>query len=219
MKRGEFIALSASTMMLTALGIDIMLPAFDALREDFNLDPHSTETAKIISFFFLGQVAQIIFGTLSDRFGRLPIFRIGFPLYIIGGIAAAFAPDLSLMLVSRFIAGVGASAVFMTTIAGVRDRFVGNKMAQIMSLIFTIFLFTPVIAPFLGSAILHFSSWRMVLWLGPAVVPYEYDRERREVTFGEARFTIGEITAQRLKLYQAVPAATGMGYVVYLFRR
>ncbi|MGK6352945.1 MFS transporter [Parapedobacter sp. DT-150] len=167
MKQGEFIALSASTMTLTALGIDIMLPAFGALRKDFNLDPHSTETAKIISSFFLGQVAQIIFGTLSDRFGRLPIFRIGFPLYIIGGIAAAFAPSLSLMLVARFIAGVGASAVFTTTIASVRDRFVGNKMARIMSFIFTIFLFTPVIAPFLGSAILHLSSWQMVFLTPP----------------------------------------------------
>lgn len=167
MKQGEFIALSASSMMLTALGIDIMLPAFGELRNDFNLDPHSTETAKIISFFFLGQVAQIAFGTLSDRFGRLPILRIGFPLYVVGGIAAAFAPSLSLMLVARFVAGVGASAVFMTTVAGVRDRFVGNKMARIMSLIFTIFLFTPVIAPFLGAAILRLSSWQAVFLTPP----------------------------------------------------
>lgn len=167
MKQGEFIALSASSMMLTALGIDIMLPAFGELRNDFNLDPHSTETAKIISFFFLGQVAQIAFGTLSDRFGRLAILRIGFPLYVVGGIAAAFAPSLSLMLVARFVAGVGASAVFMTTVAGVRDRFVGNKMARIMSLIFTIFLFTPVIAPFLGAAILRLSSWQAVFLTPP----------------------------------------------------
>lgn len=167
MKQGEFIALSASSMTLTALGIDIMLPAFAELRMDFNLDPHSTETAKIISFFFLGQVAQIIFGTLSDRFGRLPILRIGFPLYIIGGIVAAFAPSLSLMLVTRFIAGVGASAVFMTTVAGVRDRFVGNQMARIMSLIFTIFLFTPVVAPFLGAAILRLFSWQTVFLTPP----------------------------------------------------
>jgi len=69
MKQREFIALSASTMMLTALGIDIMLPAFDELRRQFGLNPQSTETAKIIAFFFMGQVAQIIFGTLCDRFG------------------------------------------------------------------------------------------------------------------------------------------------------
>lgn len=168
MQQGEFIALSASAMILTALGIDIMLPAFSELRQDLGLDPKSTETTKIISCFFLGQVAQVIFGTLSDRFGRLPILRIGFPLYIMGGIASAFAPDLSLMLIERFVAGVGASAVFMTTVAGVRDRFVGNEMARIMSLIFTIFLFTPVIAPFLGSAILHISSWQVVFLTPPA---------------------------------------------------
>lgn len=167
MKQGEYIALSASTMALTALGIDIMLPAFGELRAHFNLHLHSTETAKIISFFFLGQVAQLIFGTLSDRFGRLPILRIGFPLYIIGGIAAAFSPSLLLMLVARFTAGVGASAVFMTTVAGVRDRFEGNQMARVMSLIFTIFLFTPVVAPFLGSAILRLFSWQAVFLTPP----------------------------------------------------
>jgi DHA1 family bicyclomycin/chloramphenicol resistance-like MFS transporter len=115
----------------------------------------------------MGQITQVVFGVLSDRFGRLAILRVGFPLYIIGGIAAAFAPSLGLMLAARFLAGMGASAVFMSTIAGVRDRFVGDKMAYIMSLIFTIFLFTPVLAPFLGLAILSVSSWRMVFLTPP----------------------------------------------------
>jgi DHA1 family bicyclomycin/chloramphenicol resistance-like MFS transporter len=167
MKPAEFIALSACTMMLTALGIDIMLPAFAELRTDLGLSPESTETSKIISFFFMGQVAQLIFGALSDRFGRLAILRIGFPLYIISGIAAAFAPGLPLMLAARFVAGMGASAVFMTTIAGVRDRFSGNEMARVMSLVFTIFLFTPIFAPFLGLAIMSVASWKMVFLTPP----------------------------------------------------
>lgn len=167
MKPAEFIALSACTMTLTALGIDIMLPALGALRIHLGLDPQSTETSQVISFFFMGQIAQIIFGVASDRFGRLPILRIGFPLYILGGVVAAFAPNLQLMLSARFLAGVGASAVFMTTIAGVRDRFVGDQMARMMSLVFTIFLFTPIIAPFLGIAILSISTWRTVFLTPP----------------------------------------------------
>lgn len=167
MKPAEFIALSACTMTLTALGIDVMLPAFGDIRRHFGLSADSTATAQIISFFFMGQVAQIIFGALSDRFGRLPILRTGFPLYIIGGIVAAIAPDLPTMLTARFFAGMGASAVFMTTIAGVRDRFVGDQMARILSLIFTIFLFTPVFAPFLGLAILSVASWKMVFLTPP----------------------------------------------------
>ncbi|QHS55636.1 multidrug effflux MFS transporter [Mucilaginibacter sp. 14171R-50] len=167
MKPAEFITLSACTMMLTALGIDIMLPVFGELRRHFGLPPQSTATAQVISFFFMGQVAQIIFGPLSDRFGRLAILRIGFPLYIVSGIAAAFAPTLPLMCAARFVAGIGASAVFMTTIAGVRDRFVGDQMARTMSLIFTIFLCTPVFAPFLGIAIMSVASWQMVMLTPP----------------------------------------------------
>lgn len=167
MKTTEFIVLSACTMMLTALGIDIMLPVFGKIREHFNLSDDSTAPAQIVVFFFLGQIAQIIFGALSDRFGRLTILRIGFPLYIIGGIAATFAPSLGFMYAARFVAGMGASAVFSITIAGVRDRFVGDQMARILSLIFTIFLSTPVFAPFLGLAILSITSWRMVFLTPP----------------------------------------------------
>ncbi|WP_423149716.1 MFS transporter [Rubrolithibacter danxiaensis] len=166
-KSKEFIALSACTMMLTALGIDIMLPVFGELRLYFGLKPESTATANIVGFFFIGQIAQLVFGLLSDRFGRLRILWTGFPLYIIGGIAAAFAPSLNIMYAARFVAGMGASAVFSTTVASVRDRFVGDQMAHIMSLIFTIFLFTPVVAPFLGAGILSISSWRMVFLTPP----------------------------------------------------
>jgi MFS transporter, DHA1 family, multidrug resistance protein len=167
MKQSEFIALSACTMTLTALGIDIMLPAFGQIREHFGFSPESTATAQIITFFFMGQIAQIVFGILSDRFGRLVILRIGFPLYVIGGVAAAISPTFQLMLAARFLAGMGASAVFMATLAGVRDRFVGDQMARIMSLVFTIFLFTPVLAPFLGLAILSVASWKIVFLTPP----------------------------------------------------
>lgn len=189
MKPGEFIALSACSMMLTALGIDIMLPAFGELRNYFGLSSESTAPAHIIEFFFLGQTAQIIFGALSDRFGRLPILRVGFPLYIVGGLAATFAPTLELMFAARFVAGVGASAVFMTTIAGVRDRFVGDHMARIMSFVFTIFLFTPVLAPFLGLAILTVASWKFVFLTPPvfAVIVFMWSLRLEESLLPDQR--------------------------------
>ena len=140
MKTPEYIALSASIMTLTALGIDIMLPALAAVRQHFGLPPQSAATSQIIVFFFLGQITQIIFGTLSDRWGRVKILRIGFPLYIVGGVAAAFAPTLGVMLFARFVAGMGAAAVFMTTIAGVRDRFAGDAMARTMSSLYDVFV-------------------------------------------------------------------------------
>jgi MFS transporter, DHA1 family, multidrug resistance protein len=174
----------------------VMLPAFSQVRERFNLPADSTATAKIISFFFMGQIAQLVFGMLSDRFGRLSILRLGFPLYIIGGLVAAFAPDMTIMLAARFVAGMGASAVLMSTIAGVRDRFVGNEMARMMSLIFTIFLFTPIVAPFLGVAILSVASWKMVFLTPPlfAVIVFVWSFRLEESLPREQRISLNWIS-------------------------
>ena len=164
----EFIAFTASSMILTALGIDIMLPAFADVRKYFSAGNSSTETAQLVSCFFMGQVTQIVFGYLTDRFGRLPILRAGIVLYVITGFLTAFAGSLYWMYVFRFIAGMGAAAVFMTSIASVRDRYAGDAMARVMSLVLFVFLFTPVVAPALGSLVLKFYSWRVVFAIPPA---------------------------------------------------
>jgi DHA1 family bicyclomycin/chloramphenicol resistance-like MFS transporter len=165
----ELIALMASIMALTALAIDIMLPAFDDLRGHLGLGQDSTATAQIVTFFFLGQIGQIIYGPLSDRYGRLPILRAGFGLYIGGCIAAALLPSLGWILAARFVVGLGAAAMSVGAVASVRDRFEGDQMARIMSLIFTIFLIVPVVAPFLGAIILSVTSWQIV-FLTPALM-------------------------------------------------
>lgn len=167
MKSKEFISFSACCMILTAIGIDIMLPAFAEIRRHFNQHDDALGTPYIVTAFFAGQALQLIFGPLSDRYGRLPVLRIGFVLYVVAGVAAAFSKNLPTMLIWRFVGGAGASAVFMTTIAVVRDHFSGDQMARTMSFIFSIFLFTPIVAPFLGSAILTSSSWQIVFLTPP----------------------------------------------------
>ncbi|GAB4006829.1 multidrug effflux MFS transporter [Spirosoma migulaei] len=157
----------ASIMLLTALAIDIILPTFGAVRHHFGLGPESTATAQLVTFFFLGQIGQIFFGVLSDRYGRLPVLRVGFLLYIGGCITTVMASGLAWLLVARFIMGLGAGALFVSAIACVRDRFQGSEMARIMSLILTIFLTVPIVAPLLGSAILLVGPWQVV-FLTPA---------------------------------------------------
>jgi DHA1 family bicyclomycin/chloramphenicol resistance-like MFS transporter len=169
LRSGEFIALIACIMLLTAVAIDIMLPAFGELRDYFGLGQDSTATAQIVTFFFLGQIGQLFFGPLSDRFGRLAILRAGFGLYIAGSVAAALSPDLNLILGARFVVGMGAAALTVGAVASVRDRFAGDKMARTMSFILTIFLFVPVIAPIVGSVILSVAPWQAV-FLTPAVI-------------------------------------------------
>lgn len=78
----EVIVFTSCSMILTALGIDIMLPALGAIRQHFGLPDNSPATANLISYFFMGQITQLFFGYLTDRYGRLPILRLGFVIYI-----------------------------------------------------------------------------------------------------------------------------------------
>ena len=153
----------AMIMALTALAIDIMLPTFSAVRTEFGLAADSTAPAAIVTFFFLGlAAAQPVFGPLADRFGRKPILYVGLALYLASAIAVALAPTFQMVLVSRFLWGVAAAAPRVVAISVVRDTYQGEAMARTMSLIMSIFVLVPVVAPSIGSMILSVSSWRWV---------------------------------------------------------
>jgi len=195
-------------MVLTALGIDIMLPAFSDVRKHFGIITQTSQTANIVTFFFMGQITQIFFGYLTDRLGRLPILRAGVILYIFSGIGVVLSPNLPLVFLFRFMAGMGAAAVFMTSIACVRDRFSGDEMAKTMSFVLAIFLFTPVIAPALGAWILHFSTWKVVFLVPPVFaiivflwsfrMPESHPNEKRsKAGFGETLSKIKNILKDR----------------------
>ena len=163
----EIIVFTSCSMVLTALGIDIMLPAFAEVRHHFAVGNDVAQTDKLVTFFFMGQIMQIVFGYLTDKIGRLPILRFGILLYTLSGFATVFSPSLPWMFFFRFISGMGAAAVFMTSIASVRDRYAGDEMARVMSLVLTLFLFTPVIAPSLGAVVLNYYSWQWVFLIPP----------------------------------------------------
>ena len=164
----EIIIFTSCAMVLTALGIDIMLPTFSEIRSYYALSENDTQTDKIVTYFFMGQVTQILFGHLTDKYGRLPILRTGILIYILSGIATVLSSSIQWMFLFRFFAGMGAAAVLMTAIASIRDRFAGDAMARIMSLVLSIFLFTPVIAPALGAVLLEYYSWKFVFLIPPS---------------------------------------------------
>ena len=153
----------AMIMALTALAIDIMLPTFGAVRSEFGLAADSTAPAAIVTVFFLGlAAAQVFFGPLADRFGRKPVLYAGLAVYVVSALAASLAPSLEMVLVSRFVWGVGAAAPRVVALSVVRDAYQGEAMARTMSIIMSIFVLVPVVAPSLGALILTVSSWRWV---------------------------------------------------------
>jgi DHA1 family bicyclomycin/chloramphenicol resistance-like MFS transporter len=91
----EFTALVAFAMALTAVGIDLMLPAFDLIRADLGVASDSTEVGGIVTTYFLGlSLGGLAYGPLSDRYGRKPMLYLGYGIYAAGALASAVVPSL-----------------------------------------------------------------------------------------------------------------------------
>lgn len=169
MQGRELIAFLAMAMALSALGIDLLLPAFPEIRAAFGLPPGSTTVSQFITAYFVGLAGgQLLIGPLADRFGRRALFRAGIVLYTIGAALTILAPTFVTLLLARLLWGVGAATGRVLAVAIVRDRFVGAAMARTVSLIMAVFVTVPVIAPALGVVLLRFLAWDELILLNVA---------------------------------------------------
>src|SRR5262249_30501673 len=127
----EFVSLMALLMALTALAVDVMLPALPQIGSALGVA--SGNDRQLIISVYLGGFAlgQFICGPASDRFGRRPPLLIGLALYVCGTLFAAASTSFTSLLVARAVQGFGASAPRVLAVAIVRDRFEGREMSRI----------------------------------------------------------------------------------------
>ncbi len=165
MGRKELVGLISGIMAFTAVGIDLMLPAFDDIRADFDLGTDSTQTTRVVTMYFFGLAAgQLFYGPIADRFGRKPTLYAGAAVYVVGSIGAALASSFEMLLAARFVWGLGAAGTRVVAAAIIRDRFEGAAMASALSNVMAVFLLVPVIAPSLGAVIISVLPWRSLFW-------------------------------------------------------
>lgn len=160
----EFVALTASMMAMTALGIDSMLPALPAIGEALGV-LRDNDRQYVITTFLVGfAFAQLAYGPLSDRYGRRPVLLIALLSYVLTSVLAALSGSFTLLLIARAAMGASAAGARVVTVALVRDCYAGRAMAQVMSLAMIVFMAAPVIAPAFGASILLVGSWRLIFW-------------------------------------------------------
>ena len=158
----ELVFMMASLMALNALAIDAMLPAFPAMVEGLSI-PDPNHIQYVISTFLAGTgIGALIYGPLSDRYGRKPILLFSIVGSTIFSLACSFANSFEFLLAMRFGHGLLAAAMGVLVISVIRDRFSGDAMARRMSTIFLIFMIVPIIAPTIGQAVLLFAGWRTI---------------------------------------------------------
>lgn len=158
----EFILLMAALMSIVALSIDAVLPALPMIGDHLSVkDP--TQNQKLITMIFLGLgFGQLIFGPISDSFGRKPIVYIGFSLFIVASIICLTTKSFEMMLFGRVLQGMGLACPRTMTIAMIRDSYSGDYMAKIVSIVVMVFILVPVVAPTLGQFLMVYFGWKSI---------------------------------------------------------
>ncbi|WP_439495135.1 multidrug effflux MFS transporter [Bosea sp. (in: a-proteobacteria)] len=157
-----FVAMMAALMATNALAIDAMLPALPQIGEALGIH-EPNERQWIVTSYLLGfGVAQIVYGTLSDRFGRRPVLLFGLVVYVVASVLSAFSTSFAMLMLARVVQGVGAAATRVLAVSIVRDCYSGRDMARVMSLALIVFLAVPILAPSIGQAILWVAPWRWI---------------------------------------------------------
>ncbi|MBO6725350.1 MAG: multidrug effflux MFS transporter [Rhizobiaceae bacterium] len=178
--RWEFIALAAALMSLNALAVDIMLPGLQQIGAALGENDENNRQLVITAYLGGLALAQLFFGPISDRFGRRMPLLVGLGIYVLAGAACVFVPSFEAMLVLRFVQGLGAASTRVIAISVVRDSFGGRAMAEVMSLVFMVFMVIPVLAPSIGQIIMLVWDWPEIFAamsvIGFAVAVWTYAR-------------------------------------------
>ncbi|AXR04946.1 multidrug effflux MFS transporter [Salinimonas sediminis] len=161
----EFVALMAMMTSLVALSIDSMLPALSQIGQALQAkDDH--EAHLIVSIFFAGMAfGQLFFGPYSDARGRRETILVGLCVFGVGTLVCMQAQDMNTMLAGRLIQAFGVSGPRIAAMAIIRDLYVGDAMARVMSFIMMVFILVPMLAPVVGQAVLYFFSWQHIFTL------------------------------------------------------
>ena len=160
----EFVALMASLMSVVSLSIDALLPALPDIEKSLSIT-NGSETRLLVTMIFLGLgFGQLIFGSLSDSYGRKIMVCIGFVVFIIASIICVTTKHFEVMIVGRILQGIGLSSPRSLSLSMIRDSYSGNYMAKIISIVVMFFILIPVVAPSIGQVLLDFFSWHSIFY-------------------------------------------------------
>lgn len=203
------------------MGIDMYLPAFPLMAEQFRTDPARVQLT--LTAFVLGlALGQLVLGPLSDRYGRRILILGGTALCAASAATCVFAPSLELLTALRFLMGFSGAAGVVVGRAVISDTAEGPAAARMFGILMALGGIAPIVAPLLGGVVISAAGWRTVFWVlaGGSLltflvalfaVPESLPKERRHA--GGLRATLA--TARSLltdRVYLGYTFAFGFGF-------
>ncbi|WP_437192114.1 Bcr/CflA family multidrug efflux MFS transporter [Planctomicrobium sp. SH527] len=159
----RFILLLGLVDAFGPLGIDMYLPAFPQIEQSLQAPSGSAQLTLAMFLAGLG-MGQILFGPLSDRFGRRIPLLLGTAAFAIASLVCAFATSIQSLIAARFVMGLAGSTGMVIARAIVRDSFNEKESARVYSMLMLVIGIAPIISPSLGAWLMQFGDWQIIFY-------------------------------------------------------
>lgn len=157
------IALIAILSAFVPLSTDLYLPALPKMVDYFHVTADLTNLTLILFFIFFS-LGMLVWGPLSDKYGRRPILLLGLMIYIVSSIACALSGSIWILIFSRVLQAIGGSAATAVATAMVKDVYEGRRRESVLALVQSMVVISPAVAPVLGAFMLPYTSWHGLFW-------------------------------------------------------
>ena len=170
MVRQKYLSTPALVLTITFMccyppfSTDLYLPALPEMGKYFGANEFLIGMTLTI-FFLMFALSMVIFGPISDKYGRKPILIFGSGIFTLASVACVVAPDVYVMLAGRFFQGVGSGAVITVATAVIKDCFRGRIMTRILVITQALGVIAPMAAPLIGGFLLRFTDWHGAFYL------------------------------------------------------
>jgi DHA1 family bicyclomycin/chloramphenicol resistance-like MFS transporter len=145
------------------LSTDLYLPALPGMSAYFGVGADRINLT-LTAFFIFYALGTLVWGPLSDHYGRKPILISGLGLYVISSALCAFMWNVDGLVLCRIFQAIGGSAAGVVATAIVKDVYSGKKRGSVLAIVQSMVLISPAVAPVLGAFLLKVMSWRGVFW-------------------------------------------------------
>ncbi|MEV0219531.1 multidrug effflux MFS transporter [Streptomyces sp. NPDC050704] len=204
------------------LSTDMYLPAFPRMADELHTDASGVQLT--LTAFLVGMtLGHLVFGALSDRYGRRGPLLVGAAVCTVGTALCAVAPSLGWLVALRFVTGFSGAAGVVISRAVVSDVVQGAAAARLFGVLMTLTGIAPILAPLVGGAVIEAAGWRSVFWVLAAVsflvtlavvagVPESLPKERRHTGgAGRTAAAVREVVGDRVYVGYTLAFTFGFG--------
>jgi DHA1 family bicyclomycin/chloramphenicol resistance-like MFS transporter len=156
---------------ITAIGpmaMQIFIPAIPAIQAGFAVSPGTAQLTFSLSTFAMA-LATLIYGPLSDRFGRKPVVIGGLVVFLVGSVMCAMAPTVGSLILGRIVQAAGGAAGFVLARAIVRDLYGRDRSAEMIAYLTFAMVVVPMVSPAIGGFLTDRLGWRAIFVVGTLV--------------------------------------------------